>query len=139
MTKLHIRKLCSWCCKLDTVTLFQFSSFNTANVVTKQCGLTSHHKRDIQSASKSDISAASVSGTCKHQLLAFFYKNSFIHRERLSIQHRCQISTCHRYDIITGKSKDWSDKSHLQSTLCFFIAYQQIGNVESSRVHGTGC
>ena len=139
MTEFHIRKLCLRSSKLNAVALFQFSSVHTADVVTKQSRLTSHHKRDIQSAGKSDISAASVSGTCKHQLLAFFYKNSFIHRERLSIQHRCQISTCHRNNIITGKSKGWSDKSHLQSTLCFFIAYQKIGNMESTRIHGTGC
>ena len=139
MTKLHIRKLCLRCCKLDGIPFFQLSSLNTANMVTKKCGLASHHKRDIQSAGKSDISAASVSGACKHQLLAFFYKNSFIHRERLSVQHRRQISTCHRYDIITGKSKGGSDKSHLQSTLGFFIAYQKIGNMESTWIHGTGC
>ena len=139
LTKFHIRKLCPWCGKLDGVTFFQLSSLNTTNVVTKKCGLASHHKGNIQTACKSDISTTAVSGTCKHQLLAFFYKNCLIHRERPSVQHRCQISTCHRYDIITGKSKGWSDKSHLQSTLCFFIAYQQIGNVESTRVHGTGC
>ena len=139
MTKLHIRKFCLRCCKLDGITFFQLSSLNTTNVVTKQCGLASHYKGDIQAACKSNISTASISGTCKHQLLAFFYKNRLIHRERLSVQQRCQISTCHRNNIIAGKSKGWSDKSHLQSTLCFFIAYQQIGNVESSRVHGTGC
>ena len=107
-------------------------------MVTKQCGLASHHKRNIQSACKSNISAAAVSGTCKHQLLAFFYKDCPVHRKRLSVQHRCQVTACHRNNIITGKSKRWSDESHLQRTFCHLISNQQIGNMEGMRIHSSG-
>ena len=58
--------------------------------------------------------------------------------KRTSIQHRRQISSCNSNDIILGKAKSRTDKSHLQSSFCHLVSNQKICNMKGMTVHGSG-
>src|SRR5699024_4701437 len=135
-SKPHIRKCCLWIRKSYHITLFQFPSLDTSKLIPQKRGFTPHDQRNIQTSCKRQIPSASVCRShAKSQHVSRMHQQCLIHRSRLPIQCRRQITASNGNDNIFFKPDRRSLERHLNGAFTHTVPHKNVCNIKGLCIH----